>query len=281
MSIAQTLSAEGKRREAPPRRRTRVFGLLRGVLALAMACTAAILPAAGQAANEPTGVHNIVLVHGAFADGSSWSDIIPLLQAKGFRVTAVQNPLTSLADDVAAARRVLERQKGGVLLVGHSWAGAVVTEAGSAENVKGIVYLSALVPDAGESVSELLQKRNSPMEGLVPDHDGLVWLSDPKAYAHVMASDVSADRVAMLAAVQLPMAANAFNDKISTAAWRTKKSWYLVTEGDNALPTAVQQWLAKHIGATTKTIKSSHMSMISHPSVVADFIANAARSTPE
>ena len=281
MSIAQTLSVDRNEREALLQSRTRVSGLLRGVVALAMTCTAAFLSAAGQAANESTGVRNIVLVHGAFADGSSWSDVIPLLQAKGFQVTAVQNPLTSLADDVAATRRVLERQKGGVLLVGHSWAGAVVTEAGSAENVKGIVYLSALVPDAGESVSELLQKRNSPMEGPVPDHDGLVWLSDPKAYAHVMASDVSADRVAMLAAVQLPMAANAFNDKVSTAAWRTKKSWYLVTEGDNALPTAVQQWLANHIGATTKTIKSSHMSMISHPSAVADFIADAARSTPK
>lgn len=118
---------------------------------------------------EATDIKNIVLVHGAFADGSSWSAVIPLLQADGYHVTAVQNPLTSLQDDVTATERVLERQKGGVLLVGHSWAGAVITQAGNAPNVKGLVYLSALAPDSGESVAEALTRLNAPMEGMEAD----------------------------------------------------------------------------------------------------------------
>lgn len=260
-----------------PRRGQRSRSIVRCLVAMAMAIAAAIMPATAQATDIQSGVRNIVLVHGAFADGSSWLDVIPLLQAKGYHVTAVQNPLTSLADDVAATRRVLERQKGDVLLVGHSWAGAVVTEAGNADNVKGIVYLSALVPDSNESVVELLQKRNAPMDGLVPDENGLVWLDDPDTFAHVMADDVPRERVALLAATQQPISAKVFGEKIQQAAWQSKPTWYLVTEGDGALPTPVQQWLASHIGARIGTIKSSHMSMVSHPSFVADFIAAAAR----
>ncbi|MFF0924635.1 alpha/beta fold hydrolase [Rhizobium leguminosarum] len=263
--------------EAGPRPGQQLSRIVRRIVATMLTIAAMLLPAAVRAADTPSGIRNIVLVHGAFADGSSWSDILPLLQAKGYHVTAVQNPLTSLADDVAATRRVLERQKGDVLLVGHSWAGAVVSEAGNADNVKGIVYLSALVPDSNESVMDLLQKQNSPMDGLVPDANGLVWLDDPEAFAHVMAGDVARERVALLAATQQPMTAKAFGDKIQKAAWQNKPTWYLVTEGDNALPTRVQQWLASHIGAKTSLIKSSHMSMVSHPSAVADFIARAAK----
>lgn len=247
------------------------------LLAVSLGVTAMASPALAWASDKTSGVHNIVLVHGAFADGGSWSDVIPLLQARGYHVTAVQNPLTSLSDDVEATRRVLARQDGDVLLVGHSWAGAVVTEAGNASNVKGIVYLSALVPDSNESVAELLQKRNAPMKGLVPDANGLVWLDDPNAFAHVMAGDVSRKRLAVLSATQQPMTAKAFGETVTHAAWVDKSTWYLVTQGDNALPTHVQEWIAQHIGARTATIKSSHMSMVSHPSFVADFIAKAAR----
>lgn len=250
-----------------------------GLVAATLSLAAFVLPVSTQAADSSSSIRNIVLVHGAFADGSSWSDVIPLLQTKGYHVTAVQNPLTSLADDVVATRRVLDRQKGDVLLVGHSWAGAVVTEAGNDPKVKGLVYLSALVPDDNESVVEMLQKRNAPMEGLVPDNNGLVWLDDPEVYGHVMAGDIAQNRVAILAATQTPMSAKAFGDRISQAAWKKKPSWYLVTEGDNALPAAVQQLLAAHIGATTRTIKSSHMSMISNPEVVANFIDEAAKAT--
>lgn len=273
-AVASSTHSETKQAVRPTGQKSTLWG---GAIGLALALAAVVMPGTVSAAEQPGGVRNIVLVHGAFADGSSWQDVIPLLQAKGYHVTAVQNPLTSLADDVAATRRVLERQKGGVLLVGHSWAGAVVTEAGSAENVKGIVYLSALVPDAGESVADMMQKRNSPMEGLFPDHDGLVWLDDPKAYAHVMAADVPTARVVVLAAAQQPIAAASFSEKVTTAAWTKKPTWYLVTENDNALPTPVQKWLAQHIGASTTTIKSSHMSMIAHPRAVVDVIVQAAQ----
>ena len=244
-------------------------------------------------------IRNVVLVHGAFADGSSWSDVIALLQRDGYHVTAVQNPLTSLADDVTATQRVLARQHGDVILVGHSWAGAVVTEAGNAPNVKGIVYLSALVPDSGESVNALLGRLQSPMTGMKPDEHGLIWLDDPAAFKHVMAGDVRDDRVKLLASVApafkhvmagdvrddrvkllasvaLPIAATTFDDKVTHAAWRDKPTWYLVTHGDHALPTPVQNKMADQIGAHRVALSSSHMSLISHPKDVVRLIEQAA-----
>ena len=159
---------------------------------------------AHTAASAAPAVRNIVLVHGAFADGSSWSPVIVRLQRMGYQVTAVQNPLTSLADDVAATERVVHRQTGGVLLVGHSWAGAVITQAGNAANVKGLVYLSALVPDDGESVADLLQRLDAPMTGLAPDSQGLIWLDDARQFQHVMAADIPLEQARALASVQQP-----------------------------------------------------------------------------
>ncbi|KAF1020866.1 MAG: Pyrethroid hydrolase [Paracidovorax wautersii] len=253
----------------------RILAALVAACALAATTTAQ----ASDAVQPPAGaVRNIVLVHGAFADGSSWSAVVKALQRKGYRVTAVQNPLTSLADDVAATRRVLARQQGPVLLVGHSWAGAVITEAGNADNVKGLVYLSALVPDSGESVVDLLARLNAPMEGLQPDAQGLVWLDDPEAYRQVMAGDVAPARARVLAATQQPISASAFSGRISQAAWHGKPSWYLLTTQDNALAPRVQRRIASDIGAHVQSLASSHMSMISRPRAVADFIGQAARS---
>ncbi|WP_374007721.1 alpha/beta fold hydrolase [Delftia lacustris] len=247
--------------------------------ALAVAITA--LPASGRAGLPAGALPSIVLVHGAFADGSSWSEVIKRLQRKGYRVTAVQNPLTSLADDVAATARVLARQTGPVLLVGHSWAGAVITQAGHAENVIGLVYLSALVPDSNESVADLLARLESPMQGLQPDADGRVWLDDCATYRKVMAADVPLAKVCALAATQQPMTASAFTERLSHAAWRSKPSWYLVTSHDQALPARVQRKIADQIGAHVQSVDSSHMSLISHPNVVADFIDSAARATKQ
>lgn len=249
--------------------------LIARIAALAIA-TAVPLAAAAEPLLP---VRDIVLVHGAFTDGSCWQDVIPLLQRKGYRVTAVQNPLSSLADDVAATRRVLARQRGDVLLVGHSWAGAVVTEAGNAPNVKGLVYLSALVPDSNESVAGLLVRLQAPMEGLKPDADGLIWLDDPKAYAQVMAGDVAPAKVRVLAAMQQPIAAATFEGRVGQAAWRSKPSWYLVSENDHALLPEVQRRLVEQIGAKSVAIKSSHMSMLSHARAVADLIDRAARAS--
>lgn len=223
-------------------------------------------------------IKNIVLVHGAFTDGSSWSAVTALLLAKGYNVTAVQNPLTSLKEDVAATERVVQRQPGDVLLVGHSWGGAVITQAGNAENVKGLVYLSALVPDNGESVTETLKRLDAPMEGMQSDQNGLIWLDNPDMFHQVMANDLTLPQARLLAAMQQPIAAKAFDEKVSHAAWHNKPSWYLLTENDNALKPAVQILLAHATGAKITRLASSHMSMVSHPEAVAAFIDSAAHN---
>lgn len=235
--------------------------------------------AGGQTAMAATApaLRDIVLVHGAFADGSSWLPVISRLQAMGYHVTAVQNPLTSLADDVSVTEKVLRRQTGGVLLVGHSWGGAVITQAGNAANVKGLVYLSALAPDSGESVADLLQRLGAPMGGFTPDADGLIWLDDPERFHQVMAADLPKEKARTLASIQQPIAAAGFADKIRNAAWRGKPSWYLRTTQDQALPSTVQQAIAQHIGAKTVSIASSHMSLLSQPDRVARLIDQAAR----
>ncbi|NCH98017.1 alpha/beta hydrolase [Cronobacter dublinensis] len=226
---------------------------------------------------EELKIKNIVLVHGAFADGSSWNDVITRLQKLGYHVTAVQNPLTSLRDDVRATQRILARQQGDVLLVGHSWAGAVITEAGNAANVRGLVYLSALAPDSGESVADALARLKAPMEGMAPDKEGFIWLDNVQAFHAVMANDVPSDKVEILTAVQQPVAAGAFSEKVKRAAWHYKPSWYLLTENDKALKPSVQREFAGQMGATVTTLNSSHMSMVSHPDAVVQMIDKAAR----
>lgn len=248
-------------------------------LAAAFAMAAGILPQLAGAEPSAPRLRNVVLVHGAFSDGSVWSEVIRILQRQGYRVTAVQNSLASLADDVAATRRVLERQDGDVLLVGHSWAGAVVTEAGNAPNVKGIVYLSALAPDDNESVAELLARLHVPMDGLKPDENGWIWLDDPGLYHRIMAADVSMAKARSLAATQQPIHAGAFSERVSRAAWHFKPAWYLITEQDRALPPAVQRTLAQQIGACATSLKTSHMAMLSQPSSVARLIDRAAQDS--
>lgn len=232
-----------------------------------------------EPAKAASQIRNIVLVHGAFSDGSCWSEVIKLLQQKGYKVTAVQNPLTSLAADVSATQRVLERQVGDTLLVGHSWAGAVITVAGNFDRVKRLVYISALVPDSGQSVGEMLASLNAPMDSLKPDIRGDVWLDDASVYKNVMAFDLPIQKIRVLTAIEQPIQASAFQDKVSHAAWRDKPSWYLLTENDNALKPEVQRQIATHIKARITPIKSSHMSMLSHPSQVADLIDRAAKGS--
>ncbi|MGK8208288.1 alpha/beta fold hydrolase [Burkholderia cenocepacia] len=268
---------------SPPSFRTQMVrrrSIWLGRLVAAFGFTATLATAHAAASPVPA-VRNIVLVHGAFADGSNWSPVIVRLQRRGYHVTAVQNPLTSLADDVAATERVLRRQTGDVLLVGHSWAGAIITQAGNAANVKGLVYLSALVPDDGESVAELLERLGAPMTGLAPDAEGLIWLDDARQFQHVMAADIPFRQARTLASVQQPIAAACFTAKVGHAAWHDKPVWYLRTTNDNALKPAVQQAIAEHIGATVTSIHSSHMSMLSHPDEVARLIDLAARKASQ
>lgn len=189
------------------------------------------VPLAAQAT-----VKNIVLVHGAFTDGSGWRAVISRLQHKGYHVTAVQNPLTSLQDNVKATEAVIARQQGPVLLVGHSWGGVVVADAGNDSRVRGMVFLSALVPDSNESAAGLLQRLHAPMTEMRPDKHGMIWLDNAQQFGEMLAGDVPDARVRELAAVQQPVAASAFTDKVTRAAWKSKPTWYLLTTQDRALP---------------------------------------------
>ncbi|MFJ3055335.1 alpha/beta fold hydrolase [Herbaspirillum sp. NPDC087042] len=245
--------------------------------AISLSLVVAAHPAMAAASKPTPAVHNIVLVHGALTDGSSWLPLITRLQAMGYHVAAVQNPLTSLADDVSATERVLRRQSGDVLLVGHSWGGAVITQAGNAANVKGLVYLSALAPDSAESVQDLMTKIDAPMNGLSPDPEGRVWMDDPQQFHQFMAADLPLKTARQLVAVQQPIVAAALGEKVAHAAWHDKPSWYLKTDDDQALRATVQQVIAERIGAHIVAIRSSHMSFLSHTEEVARLIDHAAR----
>ncbi len=227
---------------------------------------------------KSTEIKNVVLVHGAFADGSSWSKVIPLLQEKGLQVTAVQNPLTSLADDVAAVKRALDQLDGPVLLAGHSWGGAVITEAGNDAKVAGLLYVAAGAPDSGQSFNDWW-KDYPPAPGAAEikpyGKDGFVALT-PLGVKQCFAQDVSADEASLIHAVQGPLAARCFDDKITVAAWRNKPSWYVVAKEDRTIPPAVESDSAKRMNATILTLSSSHVPMISQPEAVASFILEAA-----
>lgn len=223
----------------------------------------------------------VVLVHGAWADGSSWSKVIPLLQEKGFNVTAVQLPETSLADDVNTTRRVLAMQNGSTILVGHSYGGAVITGAGAdAQNVSGLVYIAAFAPEANE-VLGALNERFPPTVGqskIVPDAEGFLWL-DRAAFPEVFAQDVDPVEARVLAAVQKPISAGVFNENVTEAAWTSKPSWYLVSENDSVVSPDLQRFMAERMGATVVSIPSSHASLISHPEEVVQLIMDAANET--
>ena len=193
---------------------------------------------------------NVVLVHGAWADGSSWSKVIPLLQENGFNVTAVQIPLTSLSDDVAVTQRVLAMQKGPTILVGHSYGGVVITAAAAnVSNVVGLVYISAFAPDSGELLGELNARMpaTSGQANIRPDAYGFLWI-DPKAFPESFAQDVDPIQARIMASVQKPLAASIFGAKVTQAAWKTKPSWYLVSENDRMINPDLERFMAKRMG---------------------------------
>lgn len=223
---------------------------------------------------------SIVLVHGAWADGSSWSEVIPRLQKKGYEVLAAQLPRSSLADDVAATARTLARVKGPTILVGHSWGGVVITEAGNAEQVAGLVYVSSVQPEAGESLGDLLHlEQFAPPSGaksLQPDATGYFWL-DPAGLKDAFAADLPADKVALLTATQGPLAGKTLGDKITTPAWKSKPSWSIIPQQDHSISPELQAWTAKRAKITPVTIDSSHVVMLAHPDDVVRLIETAAQ----
>lgn len=219
---------------------------------------------------------SVVIVHGAFADGSDWAKVVPLLQAEGVTVTVVQNPLTSLADDVAATQRVLNNQDGKVVLVGHSWGGTVISEAGNDRKVSALVYVAAFAPDAGQTSGEQGKGAPTPpgISQLKTDGNGFIYLT-PQGMASDFAQDLPGAQTAVMTATQGPIKASAFKDKISVAAWKTKPSWYLLATQDRMIHPDVQRASAKRIGATLSEVNSSHVPQQSQPAVVAKVILDA------
>ncbi len=242
----------------------------------------ASMPAVAQtAAVNAAPVRNIVLVHGAFVDASSWSRVIEILQDKGYTVTAVQNPLTSLHDDEVAVRRVLERQSGPTVLVGYSWAGMPITEVGADAKITALVYVAALAPDVGESVHDLqkhtvAQATMPGLKAVTEDRYGN-YLMDPAGYRQALAHDTPEKVVRVMAASQLPMSIDAFDDKVAVAAWHSKPSWYAVSTRDQIVDSALQEWMAQRIKARVVRIPSGHASILSHPDTVAAMIEDAAQ----
>src|SRR5258705_5262256 len=227
--------------------------------------------------NKPS----IVLVHGAFADGSSWRKIIPLLEEDGFTVTAVQNPLKSLADDVATTKRAIAAQVGDVVLVGHSYGGAVITDAavGNAK-VKALVFVSAWIRDAGDSLGELMAKYPAPplATAMAPDSAGFLYIDRIK-FHEVFAQDVRAAEASVLAATQKPIAASVFGESVTGAAWKTVPSWSAVSTQDRAINPELERFMAKRTGARTTEIPASHVSLVSRPTEIAKIIEAAAVAT--
>lgn len=222
----------------------------------------------------------IVLVHGAWADGTGWQGVIPLLEDAGYPVIAVQNPLSGLADDVATTKRVLDAQTGPTIAVGHSYGGAVITGAAAGNaNVKALVYIAAFGPEVGEPIGALLGKYPTELGQILrPDAAGFVYLDRAK-FHEVFAADVDATTAGVMAAAQKPAFGGIFEQALEGAAWKTIPSWYMVAADDKALSPDMERFFAERMGATTSEIKASHVAFISQPNEVFKLIETAAKAT--
>jgi pimeloyl-ACP methyl ester carboxylesterase len=217
----------------------------------------------------------IVLVHGGFVDGSGWEGVYNILKKDGYNVAIVQNPTTSLADDVAFTRRVIAAQPGKSLLVGHSYGGAVITEAGTDANVAGLVYVAAFAPDKGESVASLIKNPppGAPVPPILPPQDGFLML-DPASFA----ADVGEPKASFMAASQVPWGVNALGGEVTVPAWKSKPSWYLVAADDKMIPPPAQRQMSQRAGSIVTEVPGSHAVYVSQPQAVAAFIEKAAAS---
>jgi pimeloyl-ACP methyl ester carboxylesterase len=222
---------------------------------------------------------SIVLVHGGFVDGSGWGGVYKILREQGHDVTVVQNPTTTLADDVAVTTRAIDKQSDPVILVGHSYGGAVITEAGNNLNVAALVYITAFAPDVGESVNTLIANPppGAPVPPILPPEDGFLFLDKAKFRAS-FAGDVDADVAAFMADSQVPWGVEALGGENTKPAWSQKPSWYLVATDDRMIPPDAQRLMAKRAGATTTEAPGSHAIYVSRPDVVSEVILNAARA---
>src|SRR6266542_5822529 len=219
----------------------------------------------------------VVLVHGGFVDGSGWEDVYKILWKDGYNVSIFQNPTLSLADDVAATKRIVARERGTVILVGHSYGGVVITEAGNDPKVVGLVYIAAFAPDKGESVAALIKDPppGAPVPPILPPQEGFLFL-DREEFHAAFAGDLSAEEAAFMADSQVPWGVDALGGTISEPAWRSKPSWYLVTTDDRMIPPPAQRTMAERAGSTVVEVAGSHSIYISQPAAVAGLIEQAA-----
>jgi pimeloyl-ACP methyl ester carboxylesterase len=245
-----------------------------------MAGAVASLATRGIAASSgSTKPRNIVLVHGLFADGSCWSEVIARLQAAGLNATSVQNPLTTLPEAVASAQRVLARQDGPTILVGHSFSGMIVTEAGMHPNVSALVYVAARAPDADEDYTELAKKYPTPPASAGIIFDGDEGRLSEEAFLRDFAGDLPRAKAKVLYAVQQPFQKTLLSGKATQAAWRSKPSFYAVSTEDRTINPELERFMAKRMGAKTIEVKASHLSLISHPDVITNLILEAAQKS--
>ncbi|MGA7777406.1 MAG: alpha/beta hydrolase [Paraburkholderia sp.] len=249
---------------------------LLGVLGVTSAALGVIAPSPAVAAER---INNVVLVHGGFVDGSGWEAVYKLLKAKGFNVSIVQNPTTTLAADVAATKAVVDAQDGPVVLVGHSYGGVVISEAGNDPKVSRLVYIAAFAADKGESVQKLIANppAGAPVPPILPPVNGFLTLDKAK-FAAAFAGDVNAERAGFLANSQVPWGVEALAGEVTSPAWRTKPSWYLVTRDDKMIPPDAQRAMAERASATVVESPGSHAVYESHPDAVATLIEQAATS---
>ncbi|HLG83345.1 MAG TPA: alpha/beta hydrolase [Bradyrhizobium sp.] len=243
---------------------------------LAGAAGSLIAARGAAAAAAPAKARNVVLVHGLFADGSCWSEVIARLQAAGLNCTSVQNPLTTLPEAVAAAERVLARQDGPTVLVGHSFSGMIVTEAGVHPNVSALVYVAARAPDAGEDYTALAKTYPTPPASAGIVFDGDEGRLSEEAFLRDFAGDLPAAKAKVLYAVQQPFHKALLSGKTSNAAWRSKPSYYAVSTEDRTIDPDLERFMAKRMGAKTIEVKASHLGLISHPDEIATLILEAA-----
>jgi pimeloyl-ACP methyl ester carboxylesterase len=232
-----------------------------------------------MATNLNTALGTIVLVHGGFVDGSGWEEVHRILKKDGYRVSVVQNPTTTLADDVAATKRVIAEQPGPTILVGHSYGGVVITEAGNDPSVTGLVYITAFAPDRGESVAALIKDPppGAPVPPILPPRDGFLALDKAK-FAASFAADVAPEKAEFMANSQVPWGVEALNGAVTEPAWRSKPSWYMVATDDRMIPPAAQRAMSKRAGSSVVEVRGSHAVYVSQPEAVAELIQKAAKS---
>ncbi len=276
MNLSQDNMTTNRIDGASDRRRSALCWAL-GIIAIAS--FAVLMPASSFADGAPMSNKTIVLVHGSWADGSSWSKVIPLLEAKGLHVVAVQIPLSSLADDVAATTRLINMQTGPVILVGHSWAGVVITQAGNNDKVAALVYVAAFAPDAGQSINDVIKGLPDPpyLASLSKDEKGYLYLS-PESVAKYFAPDLPVGTQKVMTATQGPWFYGCLADKVTKAAWHDKPSWWVLPDKDQIIDPRLQQGMATAAKSKITKVSSSHVAMLTKPAEVAATILAAAHS---